>query len=63
MIIIQSQRDEFWDKVDTELLAKGLRAATNGELESVIRRTTCPRKAAELIERRRGEDASPPRTE
>jgi hypothetical protein len=48
-MIIQSRRDEFWRALNTKLLTRDLEPATNIEVDDVIRRTTCPRQAAEFV--------------
>jgi hypothetical protein len=52
-MMIESERDQFWRLVNIKLQAEGLQPATNGEIENVIKRTTCTRQAAEFIARLR----------
>jgi hypothetical protein len=51
--MIESQRDQFWRLVNARLKTDGYEPATNSEIDNVIRRTTCPRQAAEFVARLR----------
>ena len=48
-----SPRDTFWRAVNARLSELGLDLANNGEIADVVRRTTCPRQAAEFIQEKR----------
>ena len=50
---VESRRDQFWRQLNAELQRHDHNPATNGDVDDVIKQTTCPKKAAELIVRAR----------